>query len=411
MAAKRSTIHFYLFCTGILFMMVGFLTSRAMLSIGTIMVIANGFLQGDWKERFAVFKSNYLLPGITCLFVMPFISGLWSDDVSEWLEIIQDMLPLLLLPFAMTIQKGFERKHFFLFVSAWTILLLIGSLWSVMHYFTDHEKYDVLYRFSKTIPTPAENDHIRFSMAIIITLLLWLKIEEWNSYFSELMKWGLRMVAAWFVIYLHILGAKTGLIGLYLVVLPFAIWQLVHTNKKQLAITAIVVMLCLPVVAYYSIPTFRTRLQYVLFEQSNWQQEKFAGNFSDVNRLASIKSGWAVFKNNWLTGAGYGDIRVETGKWYTANAPEIPTSQQFLPLNQWMFSGSGAGIVAVTVFTIVVLLPFFMKQWQQNKQALAFVLFMDIMFLYESTINDQFGVFLFCFFILYWNLSIRPVKP
>jgi O-antigen ligase len=284
-------------------------------------------------------------------------------------------------------------------------------LWSVVQYFTDHEKYDALYRLSKTIPTPAENDHIRFSMAIVIALLLWLKLEQWNSYYSSLIKWSFRFAAVWFVIYLHILGAKTGLIGLYLVVMPFFIVRLVHLNKKQLAAAAVFAMLSLPVVAYYSIPTFRIRVHYVLFEQSNWQQEKFAGNFSDVNRLASIKSGWAVFKNNWLTGAGYGDIREEAGKWYSTNAPEIPASQHFLPLNQWMFSGSGAGIVAVALFTFVALLPFFIKQWQLNKQALAFVLFMDIVFLYESTINDQFGVFLFCFFILYWNLSIRPVKP
>jgi len=392
-------------------MMVGFLLSRAMLSIGMIMVIANGFLQGDWKERFAVFKSDYLLPGITSLYVLPFISGLWSTDFSAWQDLMLDMLPLFLLPFAMAIQQGFERKHFVFISLLWVTLLFIGSLWSVVQYLPDQEKYDALYRFSKTIPTPAENDHIRFSMGIVIALLLWLKVEEWRSYFYPLLKWSFRIAAIWFVIYLHILGAKTGLIGLYLVVMPFFILQLVQANKKQLAAATLIAVLCLPVVAYYSIPTFRNRIHYVLFEQSNWQQEKFAGSFSDVNRLASIKSGWAVFRNNWLTGAGYGDIREETGKWYSTNAPEIPSSQQFLPLNQWVFSGSGAGIVAVVLFTLVALLPFFLKQWQQNKQALAFVVLMDIVFLYESTINDQFGVFMFCFFILYWNLSIRPVKP
>jgi hypothetical protein len=391
-------------------MMVGFVASRAMLSIGMIMVIANGFLQSDWKERLPVFKSDHLLVGITCLFIFPFLSGLWSNDLSSWQEIMQHMLPLLLLPFAMTIQKGFERKHFLFFGLVWAGLLFIGSLWSAFHYITDHENYNALYRLSKTIPTPAENDHIRFSMAIVIALLLWLKLEEWNSYTSGLIKWSCRIAAVWFLVYLHLLAAKTGLIGLYLVVLPVFIWQLYHTKKKQVATISLVAAFCLPVVAYCIIPTFRTRLQYVLFEQNNWQHEKFAGNFSDVNRLASIKSGWNVFQNNWLTGVGYGDIKMETGKWYAANAPEILSSQQFLPLNQWIFSGSGAGIAAVILFTVVALSAFFIKYWQQNKQALAFVLFMDLVFLYESTINDQFGVFLFCFFILYWNLSIRPVK-
>jgi len=410
MSTNRSTIHFYLFCTGIVLMMVGFLISRAVLSIGLITVTTNGFLQGDFKERAGVFKKDYLLPGISCLFLLPFISGLWSSNQSAWLEMMQDMLPLFLLPFAMTMQKGFERKHFLFFALVWMSLLFAGSVWSAVHYVSDQETYQALYRLSKTLPTPAENDHIRFSMAIVIALLLWLKLEEWKSSSSLVIKWSCRIAAAWFVIYLHLLGAKTGLVGLYIVVLPLFIWQLYRTEKKQITTAALVAVLCLPVAAYYSIPTFRIRLQYVMFEQDNWQQEKFAGNFSDVNRLASIRSGWTVFKNNWLTGVGYGDMKEETTKWYAANTPEIPSSQQFLPLNQWMLSGSGAGIVAVLLFTVVVLLPFFSKHWQQNKQAIAFVLFMDLVFFYESTINDQFGVFLFCFFILYWNLSIRPVK-
>jgi O-antigen ligase len=391
-------------------MMVGFLLSRALLSIGMVTVIANGFLQGDFKERVGVFKKDYLLPGISSLFLLPFISGLWSNGQSAWLEMMQDILPLFLLPFAMTMQKGFERKHFLFFALVWMSLLFAGSVWSAAHYLIDQENYHALYRISKTLPTPSENDHIRFSMAIVIALQIWLKLEEWKSSSSLAVKWVCRIAAAWFVIYLHLLGAKTGVIGLYIVVLPLFIWQLYHTGKKQLATAALAAVLCLPVIAYYSIPTFRIRLQYVLFEQNNWQEKQFAGNFSDVNRLASIRSGWHVFKNNWLVGVGYGDIKEEAAKWYAANAPGIPPSQQFLPLNQWMLSGSGAGIAAVLLFTLVVLLPFFNKHWQQNKQALAFVLFMDIVFFYEATINDQFGVFLFCFFILYWNLSIRPVK-
>ncbi|MBP6687533.1 MAG: hypothetical protein KA160_06710 [Lacibacter sp.] len=410
MTANRATIHFYLFCTGILLLLVGFLFSRAILSIGMVTIISNGFLQGDWKERVAIFKQDYLLPAISCLFLLPFISGLWSSNLNVWQQQMQDLLPLLLLPFAMAIQKGFTRKHFLFFGLLWMGLLLAGSIWSATHYLADRENYNALYRFSKTIPTPADDDHIRFSMAIVIALLLWLKVEEWKSIAVGWLRFCGRITVVWFVVYLHLLGAKTGLMGLYMVVLPLFIWQLYHNGRKQLAVVALAAVLCLPVVAYYSLPTFRIRLQYVLFEKGNWQQEKFAGSFSDVNRWASIRSGWYVFKENWVSGVGYGDVKEEAGKWYAAHAPQVPSSQQFLPLNQWMLFGSGAGIAAVVLFTVVVMMPFFFNYWQRNKQALAFVLFMNLVFLYESTINDQFGVFLFCFFILYWNLSIRPVK-
>jgi hypothetical protein len=73
-------------------------------------------------------------------------------------------------------------------------------------------------------------------------------------------------------------------------------------------------------------------------------------------------------------------------------------------------SGSGAGIAAVLLFSAVALLPFFLKQWKQHKQAWAFVLFMNLCFLFESTIDDQYGVFLYCFFMLYWNYTINLEK-
>lgn len=391
-------------------MVAGFLLSRALLSIGMFVVIANGFLQNDFKERLTVFAANKFLLGISCLFLFPFLSGLWSSDLVTWQAAMQDKLPLLLLPLAMLMQKGLERKHIVVFSVCWMSVMLAGSIWSAAHYIGNGPAYEALYRFSKVLPTPADNDHIRFSMAIIIALLLWLQLEEWKAIGSAVWLWVFRGIACWLVVYLHMLGAKTGLLGVYVIVLPLLMWKLVEAKLKPLAVAVLFGACCLPVVAYYSFPTFRTRVQYVLFEQQNWESNNFAGGFSDQNRLLSIKSGWHVFKQNWLAGVGYGDIRSETAKWYATEAPAVPLSEQFLPLNQWITSGSGAGVGAVILFTIVILLPFFQKEWRQNKQALFFLLFMNIIFLYETTIDDQFGVFLFTFFILIWNLTNRQYK-
>jgi O-antigen ligase len=381
-----------------------------LLTIGTITLIANGFLQNDWKERWNVFMQHTFLVGISCLFVLPFISGLWSEDKAEWLHTLKIKLPLLLLPFALVMQKGFERKQVVFFSLLWIALLFGGTTWSIVQYLQQKEEYDLLYRFSKTIPTPAGNDHIRFSMAIIIALLLWLKLEEWKAVTSSTLLWIMRAVMAWFVLFLHILGAKTGLIGLYLVLVPLTVWQMYTAGKKGLAVTGVIVALLLPVLAYQLLPTFKARMHYVLYDRENWKAGNVSGDLSDGNRILSIRSGWHVFQQNWLTGVGYGDIKTETGKWYDVHAPAVPLSERFLPVNPWLTSGSGAGIAAVLLFTVVIFLPFFSKQWQQNKQTFAFLFYMNIIFLYECTIDDQFGVCLFSFFTLYWHLTNR-FKP
>lgn len=410
MQSTKAHIHLSVFLTGILLVMMGFLFSRAMLSIGTFLLIANGCLQGDWKERQSLLLQQPFLIGISLLFVFPLVSGLWSEDQTVWQQSLITKLPLLFFPFALVVQKGFDRKQFVLLTLIWIALIVGGTGWSVLQYLQQKESFDLLYRYSKVIPTPAANDHIRFSMAIVIALLLWLKLEEWKTIRSAILQWILRLLAIWLVIYLHILGAKTGLLGFYLIIVPLILWQLYTAGKKRLSIIVVLSILILPFLAYQLLPTFKTRVHYVLYDRSNWNAGNLSGDFSDGNRLLSIKSGWFVFQQHWLTGVGYGDIKTETGKWYDQYAAAVPSSERFLPLNQWITSGAGAGILATLLFTVVLLLPFFSKTWRKDKQTIGLLLFFDLIFLYECTIDDQFGVFLFSFFILYAHLTHR-IKP
>lgn len=408
MNTPRNTIQLYLFFAAILLMFAGFLFSRAILSIGTFLIIANGFLQNDWKERWAVFISDKYLVGITCLFLFPFLSGLWSDDKTEWLNMMQDKLPLLFLPFALALQKGLTKKNLTSVALLWIVFIFFASVWSAVQYLLQRELYNQLYHSSKVIPTLASNDHIRFSMAIIIAMLLWLKLKEWNTIQGSTMYWLLNGIMIWFVFYLHLLGAKTGLLGLYAIVVPLILYQLFTTGKRGIAVMGMFFILSLPLIAYNLLPTFKTRIGYILYDAANWKAGNKSGFFSDGNRILTMQSGWDVFQKNWLAGVGYGDIKTETNKWYNVHAPSVPLSEQYLPLNQWLASGCGSGIAAVLLFTIVVLLPYCLKQWEKNKQAIAFITFMNLVFLYECTIDDQFGVFLFTFFTLYWHLTNRP---
>jgi len=408
MNTSRATIQLYLFFFCIFLLFAGFLFSRAVLSIGIFLIIANGFLQSDWKERRAVFISDKYLVGITCLFLFPFLSGLWSENKSEWLSVMQDKLPLLLLPFALAFQKGVTKKHLTSIALLWIVFIFIGSVWSAVQYLLQWKLYNQLYHSSKVIPTLASNDHIRFSMAVIIAILLWLKLKEWKTIHGPTMYWLLNTIMIWFVFYLHLLGAKTGLLGLYAIVVPLILYQLFTAGKKTIAVLGLLFVLSLPVIAYNLLPTFKTRIGYILYDAGNWRTGNLNGSFSDGNRILTMQSGWYVFQKNWLAGVGYGDIKTETNKWYNVHAPSVPLSERFLPLNQWLTSGSGSGILAVLLFTLVVLLPFSLKQWKKNKQAIAFITFMNLVFLYECTIDDQFGVFLFTFFTLYWHLTNRP---
>ena len=93
---RRNTIIFILFIvmTGALFI------SRALLSASMIVFILVSFLHSNSKKQVYDFFSTPLLWGMSVLFLIPFISGLWSSDKKEWLDMIRIKLPLLFLPIA-----------------------------------------------------------------------------------------------------------------------------------------------------------------------------------------------------------------------------------------------------------------------------------------------------------------------
>jgi O-antigen ligase len=406
MKLNKKQLELYVFLTAAFAAVLGFLFSRAVLSISTIILCANGFLWGDIREKWQAFKQQPFLIGLTLLFFIPLISGLWSNDIGLWWFRCQQKIPLLFLPFSLIHMQQLKSKHIVQFHLLWILTIFLGSLWSLSHYIGDPDQMIQLYKVSKVLPTWAEDDHIRFTIAIIISILFALYMEQNKSLKGSAVKWMIRGILIWLVIFLHIISVKTGLIGLYFVILPvygIHLWK----KKKALSILLIFIALSTLGLSVRMIPTLRERINYMMYDHNLWSNEKFTGTDSDSNRILSLKAGWQIWKNNFLAGVGYGDLRSEVDKWFDKNVPIVKSEYRFLPLNQWIFAGSTTGIVGVIIFSLIICFPFFNNKWTGMLPSLCFWIFMTILFTYESTIEDQRGVYLFSFMTLWWHLLIN----
>lgn len=408
MLSTRESAHLNIFLFSCLVAMIGFFLSRFLLSLSVIVLIANAFAQNDLKARFQSVLANPLLLAISALFLITLISGIWSDDKSVWLKSCIMKLPLLFFPFVFVGQKGFKRKHWILLSIAWIALCVCGSFWTMFQYLQSKENFEAQYQTAKVLPTWSGDSHIRFSIAVVAALLLWLKLEDSDYLKNGGMKWILRFLMVWMMLFLLILSAKTGWVGLFFVVLPLGLYYLVKNGYRKTALFLMLVVFALPFIAYKSIPTFRERINYVSYQLINFGEKQTAGVYSDHNRLLSIKAGWDIFRDNWLTGVGYGDTKQAMRNWFDVNADQVPVAERFRPLNQWLNAGAASGILGMVIVSIPVFLPFFMQGWRSNKPALAFVIFMMLIFIYECMLEDQLGVFLFAFFMLWWNSSNQP---
>ncbi|MBI2731654.1 MAG: hypothetical protein HYX40_13065 [Sphingobacteriales bacterium] len=368
----------------------------------------NGVADGNIKTKIRSLFNNSIYIGFLIIFLLPFFSGLWSRDVNEWWTRIAVKLPFVLLPFGFFALDKITKQHFIL-LSRWFVLLMIfGSAWSGIKYLQNTAYYHDLYLRAQVIPTPFDNNHIYFSFSIVISLLLLVKLLFITT--EKIWKWMYSISAAWLIIYLHILSAKTGLLCLYLSVLMLAVYFLLKTKNKVIALATIVVTLSFPIIAYQISPNFKNRIGYVLYDFNNYSKGNYIEGLSDGNRYLSLKAGWDIFKTAPYSGVGFGDIWSDVDEWNKNNRPQIKEYERMLPSSEVFLYACGVGIAGAILFFISLVIPLFVKHMQRDITWICFHAITIFFLLYEVTLEAQFGVFVYVFFTCWWQQFTSALK-
>ncbi len=395
-----------LFCIGAMF--TGLLISRAVLSMALILFVLNGALAG--KEKIKTIFNDRLYISMLLLFIVPLVTGLWSSDMKSWWQATEVKLPLVLLPLGFAALPAIKKEHYDRLSRLFILLLLSGTFWSTAQYISNSDTIAESYLRAKVIPTPFDRNHIYFSFTLAVAVLVLYKLfsqttdSKWKTIYT--------VTFIWFVIYLHILAAKTGLLFLYLtlvVLIIKAILQNIINKKSGNKITALIVLVLLiaaPIAAYKLSPTFKNRIDYIRYDYSYYSQGKYIEGLSDGNRVLSVKAGLSVFSSNIFTGVGFGDVKQKTNEWYDAHHPQMKEYERMLPSSEWLLYACAGGILAAIVFIAALLLLFFYKSMIRDISWWIFITICSLFFLYEVSLEGQFGVFVFVFFLWWWRQSL-----
>ena len=393
----RSTTIFMLLIT----MMAALFFSRAVLSITMVAFFAVSFLHTDFKKHIRHFFSSPVLWGMTLLFTLPLLSGLWSDDKKEWTDIIRIKLPLLFLPLAFAGPFQLSKKHWewvgYIFIG----LVTAGTLWSMFHYVADAAAINESYLQAKSIVTPLESDHVRFSWLVSVSVLLagWLCIEKRKE--DKLISSLSGIITAWLIIFLHILAVRTGLFSFYIMAIGTVAWLVFKKMKWQYGLVVMLLLIALPLIAYKTVPTFQNRLKYFLYDKEYFEKAHYLSGSTDAVRVISLKAGWNVMKEQPAAGVGFGDILIKANEWYDVNYPQMIEADKIYPSSEWLMYGTGCGWPGFIVFSFIMLIPFLVKTnnkllwWLLNGTA-------AFSFLFDIGLEVQFGVFIYSFTILWW---------
>lgn len=371
--------------------------SRAGLSICMILFIMAAVLHSHMGQQVKKCFQTPLLAGMCLLFLIPFLSGLWSSNVSEWSSVVRIKLPLLLLPLAFAGSWQLRPHQWFLLALIFLVALFAATLWSTFYYLQNMNAVHEGYLKAKTIPTALANDHVRFSWlvsagALLCSLLL---------HIQKRFKFLLLLLLLWLAVYLHLLAARTGLFSFYIMLVGYAVYAIGNKKKVSKPFYGLGLLLLLPVAAFLLLPTFQNRVKYFVYDYDFIKKGTYLPGANDGARMQSYKAGWALLKKAPL-GVGAGDVRDEANAWYSANIPTMVATDRIMPSSEWALYGGFAGWPGIALLTVAMLLPLYFAPPQHRLYWWLLTGTLALTFVFDVGLEVQYGVFIYSFFVLWW---------
>jgi O-antigen ligase len=382
----------------VIVMLVSLFTSRFLLSIGFILFLLLTCFHKNFIRQLRFFFSTPFLLGISFLFFIPFITWFWTEDKSMWMRFARIKLPLFLFPLAFAGNWRLSLKQWRWIAYTFLLLVFAGCIWSLWQYVQNIHAVHGAYLKAKIFSTPLENDHVRFSLSVCIGVICCALLVK--EIFEKRIRIILALLCIFFVVYLHILSARTGLISFYIFLLMW-IFYLIFSLKKTKWIPALLALIiAMPVAAWFLFPTFQNRIRYNLYDLSNVRENKYVPGANDGNRILSLKAGWSVLKEHPF-GVG-GDVVHKTYEWYDRNLPQMLETDKLFPSSEPLMYAGFAGWIGLALFIVIMVLPFFLRTKRNYFFWLVLNLIMVFSLLFDIGLEVQFGVFIYALIILWW---------
>jgi O-antigen ligase len=382
----------------IILMLVSLFTSRFLLSVGFILFLLPTCFHKNLSEQLLSFINNRFLLGMSLLFFIPLVSWFWTEDMTMWMRFVRIKLPLFIFPVAFAGKWQLSPKQWRWIAYVFLLLVFAGCCWSLLQYVQNIHSFHEQYLKAKLIPTPLENDHVRYSLVVAIAVVCLVFILR---DYHEKRRWLVpALLIVFFTIYLHILSARTGLISYYLFLLAGAVHLIMKMKRTKWVFVLLMAIVAMPVAAWFFFPTFQNRVRYNRYDLSNARENKYVQGGNDGTRILSLKAGWNVLQAHpWGVG---GDVVDKTYEWYDQNVPQMREEEKLFPSSEPLMYAGFAGWIGLALYGAAMLLPFFERVKREYFFWFVLNVLMAFSLLFDIGLEAQFGVFIYAFIVLWW---------
>lgn len=368
------------------------------MSAGTILCAIPLLFEGKITQNFKKLLSPPALLFIL-LWVWLLAGGLYSADTKKWWDVCTRKLPLLLLPLGMATIAPLTKKQVWTVFLFFNAVITLFSIASALYYFNHAEAINASLIESKSVPVwPVGNgiSHIYFGVLMSFSIIncFYFALKEKAPVVFGRDRLLFASVGILNFIIIHLLSARTGLVALYGglgILVLHTVWQ--YRGKKLVWLSLIALPL-LPVVAYYTVPSFQNK---IINSVRDVQINRDGGDINHRSfsmRLEAWKNGLSIMQQHPLTGVGTGDLDAEMALQYEKRNTVLWPENRVMPHNQFIENAVQLGIPYVLLLLTTVLWPFIKRKHTNALQRAAAAMFFFAM-CFESVLERQIGVTLF----------------
>ena len=386
----------------LLFIIFGFTSSKALISIGTGALLVNLVL--SFKEHKLLFVKMSALPILAASTFLILHIGflLCAPSLPDAFNQIWIRLPWLIIPISIAAIKNITKQMILFLIGFLIFTITVSGIIVIINYFSNFEYFTQQISMGKPIPTPL--NHIRFSLMVAFTGVtsIFFTIKN-QTRFTSFDKYIFLFTSIFQFALLHILAVRSGLLSYYIALFFLFIYFSVNLKKWWLLPLVIVFISATPYLAYQNIESFKNKVDYMVYDLNELKNGN-VGHNSDARRIRAVQIASELIKEKPILGYGIGSVNKTMQNYYATYMPEVSLENQKIPHNQFVFTLLELGIIGLLILVLVLLVPLSVTLWFKNPLFICLWIIIVSSCMVENTFESQLGL---SFYLIFASLLLK----
>ncbi|MEM6806396.1 MAG: O-antigen ligase family protein, partial [Bacteroidota bacterium] len=298
---------------GLMLIMVGMPLSKFFLSISPGIIGAAALwhlIKNRGQNRLKEQAYAWLL---AALFFLCLISGLYTENTGSWIRDVKEKVIIAGLALSLAILPKLSRKGYYYLYYLFILAISVTAALSLYFYLLDYNQINLSIEQNKAVDIVGNMHHSYFGLLQAFSIVLALDLFIRKKPIHATVEQKLLIIFSLFnFLTLHLFASRTGMLSLYAGLFAYLIFFLFASKNKGLLIGLLSCLLLLPVIAYYSIPSFKNRVNVTKWDlEQYFIEDRDLSEKSFSQRLLIWESSWKLFKTSPLIGIGLADVEDE----------------------------------------------------------------------------------------------------